>query len=1250
MNAEKANFVLARIIASQAGKSKDGVIFLKDTKPYSCGKDKDNDIRCNGANVAGKHCIFFHYPNEVFIKDLSDSEKGVYVNGKHLKPHRLIKLQENDLIGIGTCRKTSNDSGKFIYRLQKQAAVDVIDDSLFPEVRKRSLESNGDHQPSKILKNSDYIEISPTNVSVAEGFGSTSFTYNIGNCFPQSSFSGRTTGVQSIPSVPAKSVLSEENLSTNYDNHEKSLMPPQSPPICEFSGSDTDTNSTIILNNSGILSEDEEDTYEIEELNRNKIAVKKETDLIHNVVILLDNDSDATKLSEEGNRLDEINYEDDTTFGSDTEEIPYRNVKPLPVVLDLDDATDIEEELPMDKSEKIDEPVVININVDTREVANNRADNPEGKLETRIPELIELDSEDSSLENGFSNSLIKSKIKGEEGFDSEGSTDIEEELPLVESETAFVIDFLDSNENFTTSKGDLIKSSKVPFVVPREFVKNNTKIDLNLCRSQSDAKNFISKSISSIDQSSVEDSRALVKEKVTVQEAKLVVDRFNTEPSKSIIKCGYNNIIESKETATPIPDEKVSTSETECDKLISQILEWNAVDFQIRTTGKKCPILKSYKSYEQYYEVLKSHLIFEIAYKVKKNLVSGDKHSILKCDVVKNSASKIIIDGTNSCMLAFYVYIRVDHPATRKVPAIGDLVRLEISCDYHKYAILGYVKNVTTINPDSNCIQVICAIMTKFLDLNIYMSTVSGLHVVTGLLAPLNMMQALTDIKSSRLLPLILNPGKENYPARDPLEEIKLSPSACLKLYHVSTDQAYAVMEISKVIERQEPKICILEGPPGTGKTTVLIDAISNVLLNKEENSLKPKILVCAKSRMEVDEIVFRLAFAKKKLQQGKDIKLVRIGDPETASPEVKQFTSEVLAKRHVDLGIKEFLLAEEVALSRNVRKISEEEVSKLMVFAENMILSEANVIVCTLSMRLANKLDVVYGKTGKISVCIIDEATQISEIEILKPLTYGVNTLVLLGDPFRSLIVGKSYIKSKKPKKIDNALFSRIKANYEVLENTPTFSLDRQYRINPNVVFWLNKLVYKEYMKSGFPAMNYPLLSYKVLNLFPYCIRHDEPLFVSTLISCIVQFAKIDRIIKPMRIGVILPITTFKSEMISKINTSLSTILVEKRDMFKIDVDTLSAFKNQERDVIIISCSKITEDVEDPVGDEWLYSAMTRVKHSLILYGTFRKNMKPSLLSSVVRSAVPKNSYFNIIDPASPSELKNYVIRKRVS
>ena len=48
---------------------------------------------------------------------------------------------------------------------------------------------------------------------------------------------------------------------------------------------------------------------------------------------------------------------------------------------------------------------------------------------------------------------------------------------------------------------------------------------------------------------------------------------------------------------------------------------------QVRTTGKKCSILKSYETYEQYSQVLESHLIFGVAVKVKKGLANIDKHS-----------------------------------------------------------------------------------------------------------------------------------------------------------------------------------------------------------------------------------------------------------------------------------------------------------------------------------------------------------------------------------------------------------------------------------------------------------------------------------------------------------------------------------------------------------------------------------------------------------------------------------------------
>lgn len=70
----------------------------------------------------------------------------------------------------------------------------------------------------------------------------------------------------------------------------------------------------------------------------------------------------------------------------------------------------------------------------------------------------------------------------------------------------------------------------------------------------------------------------------------------------------------------------------------------------------------------------------------------------------------------------------------------------------------------------------------------------------------------------------------------------------------------------------------------------------------------------------------------------------------------------------------------------------------------------------------------------------------------------------------------------------------------------------------------------------------------------------------------------------------------------------SLSQASVKKRDCVLINADYVSGFKNKEMDIAIVSCTKRIYNVLEPVADEWLYTAITRVKHSLILYGSFKK------------------------------------------
>lgn len=65
--------------------------------------------------------------------------------------------------------------------------------------------------------------------------------------------------------------------------------------------------------------------------------------------------------------------------------------------------------------------------------------------------------------------------------------------------------------------------------------------------------------------------------------------------------------------------------------------------------------------------------------------------------------------------------------------------------------------------------------------------------------------------------------------------------------------------------------------------------------------------------------------------------------------------------------------------------------------------------------------------------------------------------------------------------------------------------------------------------MKSGFSMVSYPLLPYTILNFFPHATDPDKVLFAATLISCVVQFAEVNRVVKPVSIGVILPMAASK-------------------------------------------------------------------------------------------------------------------------
>lgn len=66
-----------------------------------------------------------------------------------------------------------------------------------------------------------------------------------------------------------------------------------------------------------------------------------------------------------------------------------------------------------------------------------------------------------------------------------------------------------------------------------------------------------------------------------------------------------------------------------------------------------------------------------------------------------------------------------------------------------------------------------------------------------------------------------------------------------------------AVTEAVSLLRRDNPGIYLIEGPPGTGKSTVILRIIQEVLSNSVE-SRKPYLLLVAPSNAAVDEIATR--------------------------------------------------------------------------------------------------------------------------------------------------------------------------------------------------------------------------------------------------------------------------------------------------------------------------------------------------------------------------------------------------------
>jgi len=313
---------------------------------------------------------------------------------------------------------------------------------------------------------------------------------------------------------------------------------------------------------------------------------------------------------------------------------------------------------------------------------------------------------------------------------------------------------------------------------------------------------------------------------------------------------------------------------------------------------------------------------------------------------------------------------------------------------------------------------------------------------------------------SANLVPVLFG---ENSPMRSK-DAVKFSP------FNKNLDDSQKEA-ISKALRSRD--VFLLHGPPGTGKTTTIIEIIL------QEIKRGSKILACAASNIAVDNIVERLSLYR--------TKLVRLGHPARLLPQVldSALDAQVLRadnsslagdiRKEMKVLNSKLLKAKDRNTKRDIRKelktLAKEE-RKRQQLAVADVIKNADVVLSTLTGASSKKL---AGIT--FDLVIIDEAAQALEVACWIALLKGPRC-VLAGDHLQLPPTIQSVEAEKKG--MGKTLFERLTQGYG---EEITSMLTVQYRMHELIMNWSSKELYNNKIKAHSSVAGHMLYDLEEVN-----------------------------------------------------------------------------------------------------------------------------------------------------------------------